>query len=415
MPLVIPPSGFPEPFEDQNLLSGSPALSEAIQREGAGSALKRLSGFAAIMGSSGTQEQSLRANHNAPQLEAYDQSGRPLNRIVYHPSYLDLMERSAAEGLKSPPVVAQPMPTVRQAAYVERATQIYLAAGADGGHVRALTMVNAGLNILEHAPHVSRQFSAKCLARTVEIEDAPIDRKPAALLAVALAAPQLPGALSVEEQPTKALSESEFSASVSGLIRNVWMPDADAILALANSSSGPVVAFVPRYSRDGSVNALSIRPLIQTAGLSSAANADVFCSNAEAIVIRSPEGLANAVLHQRLDGVTAIAGMMHRALAEAISISRTEEGRDLGHRTLTQHTLASMALEVEAALALTFRLARAFDRASDARASAWRRVMTPVTAYMIATRAAGFMAEASNSIGSTARSGVTAHPAAVTR
>jgi putative acyl-CoA dehydrogenase len=392
MPSAMPPSDYPVSFEDRNLLSASLALSEAVQREGAGSALKRLAGFALMIGSSGTDVLSRRANHYTPQLEAFDRTGRALNRVHYHGPFLDMIERSAAEGLKSPHVVAHPMPTVRQSAHVERAAQIYLAAGADGGHVRALTMANAGLPILEHAGAEGAALHSKVQARGFDGEDAPVERKTAALVAVTLSAPAFPGALAVG---VSAGSDHK----VSGLIRSVWMPDADAVIALANSSAGPVIAVVSRYRRDGSLNAMSLRPLMPTPGLRSAANADVLCSEAEATLIRSPVALADAILLQRFDGATALAGLLHRALAEAISVSRHESFGALGHRTLTQHTLASMAIDVEAAVALTFRLARAFDRATDARASAWRRLMTPVTSYMIAKISAGLLAEVSDMIG----------------
>ena len=61
--------------------------------------------------------------------------------------------------------------------------------------------------------------------------------------------------------------------------------------------------------------------------------------------------------------------------------------------------LADLALDVEAATALVFRLARAFDRASDARASAWRRIMTPVTKYWVTKIAPAFAAEAMECLG----------------
>ncbi len=59
-----------------------------------------------------------------------------------------------------------------------------------------------------------------------------------------------------------------------------------------------------------------------------------------------------------------------------------------------RHVLADLALDVEAATALSFRLARAFDRAGDERAAAWRRLMTPVTKYWVCKIAAGVVAEA---------------------
>src|SRR3546814_14716110 len=46
--------------------------------------------------------------------------------------------------------------------------------------------------------------------------------------------------------------------------------------------------------------------------------------------------------------------------------------------------LADMALDVEAATALAFRLAAAFDGAAGSESeAAWRRVMTPVTKYWV--------------------------------
>jgi len=45
--------------------------------------------------------------------------------------------------------------------------------------------------------------------------------------------------------------------------------------------------------------------------------------------------------------------------------------------------LADLALDVEAATALSFRLSRSFDRAADRHAAAWRRLMTPVTKYWV--------------------------------
>ena len=63
------------------------------------------------------------------------------------------------------------------------------------------------------------------------------------------------------------------------------------------------------------------------------------------------------------------------------------------------HVLADIALDVEAATALAFRLARAFDRSEDARALAWRRLMTPVTKYWTCKIAPLVVAEAMECMG----------------
>ena len=76
---------------------------------------------------------------------------------------------------------------------------------------------------------------------------------------------------------------------------------------------------------------------------------------------------------------------MRLALANAIHHCRhrTVFQRTLVDQPLMQQVLADLALDVEAATALAFRLCRSFDRASDPHAAAWRRLMTPVTKYWV--------------------------------
>jgi putative acyl-CoA dehydrogenase len=62
--------------------------------------------------------------------------------------------------------------------------------------------------------------------------------------------------------------------------------------------------------------------------------------------------------------------------------------------------LADMALDVEAAVALVMRLARALDlAASDPREAAYARLMTPVAKYWICKLAPGFIFEAMECLG----------------
>jgi putative acyl-CoA dehydrogenase len=92
---------------------------------------------------------------------------------------------------------------------------------------------------------------------------------------------------------------------------------------------------------------------------------------------------------------------MRSALAHAIHHAehRHAGGRALINEPLMQHVLADMALDVEAAVALSFRLARSFDRARDPRAAAWRRLMTPVTKYWVTKMAPPLIAEAMECLG----------------
>jgi putative acyl-CoA dehydrogenase len=92
---------------------------------------------------------------------------------------------------------------------------------------------------------------------------------------------------------------------------------------------------------------------------------------------------------------------MRLALAHAIHHAehRTVFEKKLVDQPLMVQVLADLALDVEGATALAFRLARSFDLANDSRASAWRRLMTPITKYWVCKIAPALVAEAMECLG----------------
>jgi putative acyl-CoA dehydrogenase len=75
-------------------------------------------------------------------------------------------------------------------------------------------------------------------------------------------------------------------------------------------------------------------------------------------------------------------------------------GADLAEQPLMQRVLADMALDVAAATALSFRLARSFDEAaSDRGEAAFARVMTPVVKYWVCKIAPALLYEAMECLG----------------
>src|SRR5690606_1422987 len=82
----------------------------------------------------------------------------------------------------------------------------------------------------------------------------------------------------------------------------------------------------------------------------------------------------------RLDCALASAGLMRAALAEAVHHARHRKvfGKMLVEQPLMTRVLADLSLDVAAAAALAFRLARSFDAAANDRSeAAYARVMTP--------------------------------------
>ena len=81
---------------------------------------------------------------------------------------------------------------------------------------------------------------------------------------------------------------------------------------------------------------------------------------------RGPTTFINMAHHTRLDTMVAATGLMRAALLEAIHHATYREtfGRRLRDHPLMRNVLADLALEVEAAVALSFRVARAYDQSS---------------------------------------------------
>jgi putative acyl-CoA dehydrogenase len=103
----------------------------------------------------------------------------------------------------------------------------------------------------------------------------------------------------------------------------------------------------------------------------------------------------------RLDCAIGSAGLMRQAVAQAIHHAqhRSAFQKRLVDQPLMTNVLADIALESEAAAALVFRLARAYDGETDAGEAALRRLLTPVAKYWICKRAPALALEAMEVLG----------------
>jgi putative acyl-CoA dehydrogenase len=182
-------------------------------------------------------------------------------------------------------------------------------------------------------------------------------------------------------------------------------PMCDAFLVLAQAPKGLSCLLLPRFLPDGSVNALHFQRLKDKLGNRSNASSEVEFHGAHGWLVgeegRGVPSIIEMVTGTRLDCAVASAGLMRVMLANAIHHCRhrTVFQRKLVDQPLMSQVLADLALDVEAATALAFRLARCFDRVSDPHAAAWRRLMTPVTKYWVCKLAPAFGYEAMECLG----------------
>jgi putative acyl-CoA dehydrogenase len=175
---------------------------------------------------------------------------------------------------------------------------------------------------------------------------------------------------------------------------------------LAQAPGGLTCFFMPRFRPDGSVNALYFQRLKDKLGNRSNASSEV--EFAEAFALRvGEEGAGVRTIIQmvqltRLDCALASCGFMRMALAQAVHHCRHRSvfQKHLYDQPMMRAVLADLALEVEGAVALVMRLARAFDRAAaDPHEAAYARVVTPAAKYWICKTAPGFIYEAMECLG----------------
>jgi putative acyl-CoA dehydrogenase len=399
----------PPPFEDVNLYASDLALIDAVEREGGGHAVGALGAFGQIAGSAEALERGRLANEHTPQLSTYDRQGRRRDTVTFHPAYHTLMRTSCTEGLHSSlwAHLGKKREARRAGAHVARAGAFYMAAQMEAGHCCPITMTNAAVPVLLQQPDLAAEWLPRILPYNYDPSFAPGGAKAAVTLGMGMTEKQ--GGTDVRASTTSAEPVAGGGPGQEYRITgHKWFlsaPMSDAFLVLAQAQGALTCFLMPRFLPDGSVNALRLQRLKDKLGNRSNASAEVEFHGAYARAIgeegRGVATIIEMVTYTRLDCAVASAGLMRLALANAIHHAehRRVFDKKLVDQPLMQQVLADMALDVEAATALSFRLARSFDRADDPRASAWRRLMTPVTKYWVCKIAPALVAEAMECLG----------------
>lgn len=403
-------------FEDVDLLATDRALSDAVEREGAGTVeLVPLGAFAQTCGSAAMLEHATLANTNPPRLLAFDAKGHRLDRVDYHPSYHVLMETSVAAGVAAGawPHLVGPDPAPKPGRHVARAARLYLAAQMEAGHCCPLTMTHAAVAALLHAPELAEAWLPRILSGRYDARFMPATAKAGATIGMGMTEKQ--GGTDVRANTSRAEPIGDPSVGEHILTGHKWflsapMSDAFVVLAQDEAAGGLGSFLLPRFLPDGSPNAFRLQRLKDKLGNRSNASSEVELHRAHAWRIGEPGKGVRTILQMvtltRLDCAISTAGLMRMALAGAIHHCRHRSvfGRKLVDQPVMTEVLADMALDVEAATALAFRLARAFDEANLAgtmapAASAYARLMTPVVKYWVTKLGAPLIAEAMECLG----------------
>jgi putative acyl-CoA dehydrogenase len=389
-------------FADVNLYDSDAALREAVTREGAAGAHASLSAFGARIGAADYLELGVLANRNPPELDTHDRFGHRVDLVRFHPAYHALMKTSIEEGIHCTPWAAP-----GRGAHVERAARFYLHSQVEAGHGCPVTMSFAAVPTLRVEPGLAALWEPRVARRVYDPANRPAEGKRGVTLGMAMTEKQ--GGSDVRANTTLAvplgLDGPGEAYELVGHKYFVSAPMCDAFLTLAQTPAGLTCFLLPRWRPDGTKNPMQIQRLKQKMGNASNASCETELRGALAWRVgeegRGVRTIIEMVAMTRFDCMIGSSAGMRMALAQAIHHCRRRRafGALLTDQPLMRNVLADLALESEAAMVLTLRMARAMDSRADAHEDALVRLFTAVGKYWICKRTPQHAVEAMECIG----------------
>ncbi len=389
------------PLDGANLYRIDLPLRQWVQRFDAGWADARLDAYGALAGGP-LMTAGFLANENRPVLRTHDRYGHRIDVVDFHPAYHELMRTAIAHGIPSLPWTA-PQP----GAQVARAALMYLHNQAEAGSSCPLTMTYASVPALRLQPDLAEHWLPKILATEYDPRNLPMEQKAGVTIGMAMTEKQ--GGTDVRANSTRA-----FPVGAGGpgqpyeLVGHKWFcsaPMCDAFLTLAQTDKGLSCFLLPRHRPDGTRNQLYIQRLKNKLGNWANASSEVEYRGALAWMVgedgRGVPTIIEMVASTRFDCMIGSSSLMRQALTQALHhcTYRHVGGRALIEQPLMRNVLADLALESEAALALTLRMGRAQDNRHDEREDKFARLVTAIGKYWICKRAPEMIAEASECLG----------------
>ncbi len=384
-------------LENYNAYSRNLPLQEAVAREGAGWAQDWLKARGAEVGSAEWIEHGRLANANPPQPRLFDRYGNRRDEVEFHPSWHECLTWLKGNGCDTGPW-ADPRP----GAHVARAAAYVMFAEIEDGSLCPTTMTYGAVPVLKQVPEIARDWLPLMLSREYDRRFIPAAQKKGVLIGMGLTEKQ--GGSDVRANTTRAEPlGGDRNAGPWRIVGHKWFlsaPMCDAFLVTAQSPKGLSCFFVPRWTPDGRLNEIRIQRLKDKMGDRSNAGTEAeFWGSQGWLVGEEGRGIPTVLemgVYTRLDCAIGSTGIMRAALSQAMhhTSQRAAFGKLLRNQPLMMNVLADLALESEAATALSLRLARAFDAQEDEAEGLLRRLLTPVAKLWICKRCPTFVAEA---------------------
>ena len=391
------------PWADVNLFTTNQPLQDALRLHAPGLGVAGLTALGAEMGSAEMLTHARLANTYKPQLRTHDRFGHRTDVVEFHPSYHALMGAALRHGLHATPWSRQDTGH----AHVERAAGFMLFTEAEPSILCPVSMSYAVTPALRGNAAVWADWNKGLTSTQYDPRLALFSQKSALTMGMGMTEKQ--GGSDVRANTTQAVPDGDDAWGARYRITgHKWFfsaPMCDAFLILAQAPGGLTCFFLLRVLPDDTVNAIRIQRLKDKLGNHANASSEVEFIDAMAWRV-GEEGRGVAQILEmgtmtRLDCALGTSGLMRQALSIALhhTAERSAFGKRLIEQPLMKNVLADLALESEAAIALSMRLARAFDQQGDEQQRLLARVLTPIAKFWICKRGSLFAQEAMECLG----------------
>lgn len=391
----------PEPLADVNLFETNRALRDALRFNAPALDTAPLAALGQLAGSAAMQEHARLANIHTPELRTHDRFGRRTDEVEFHPSYHALMDAAVHAGLHGTPWSGAAN------AHVLRAAGFMLFTELEPSILCPISMTYAVTPALRSNAAIYADWAPRLTSRAYDPALKVFRDKVGVTMGMGMTEKQ--GGSDVRANTTRAEPEAVDAWGpryrVTGHKWFFSAPMCDAFLVLAQTASGLSCLFLPRVLPDGTRNAIRIQRLKDKLGNKANASSEVEFHDAAAWLVGEEGRGIPQILEMgtmtRLDCALGTSGLMRQALSIAMNHTQQRQafGKRLVEQPLMRNVLADLALESEAATALSLRLARAFDRRGDAHEAVMARLLTPVAKFWICKRGSHFAQEAMECLG----------------
>ena len=392
----------PEPLVNYNLFATNRPLRDALKFNAPALDTAELAQLGARLGTAEMQAHARLANVHAPELHTHDRFGRRIDEVEFHPSYHALMSASVSAGLHGTPWASEGV-----CPHVLRAAGFMLFTELEPSSLCPISMTYAVTPALRGNAAIYADWAPGLTSRHYDPALKVWHAKSGLTMGMGMTEKQ--GGSDVRANTTQAIPDGADGWGQRFMVTgHKWFfsaPMCDAFLILAQTPAGLSCLFLPRVLPDGSLNPVHIQRLKDKLGNQANASSEVEFAAATAWLVGEegrgvPQILTMGTM-TRLDCALGSSGLMRQALSIALNHAsqRKAFGKPLIAQPLMRNVLADLAIESEAACALSIRLSSCFDHKKNELEQALSRLLTPVAKFWICKRGSAFAQEAMECLG----------------